>query len=81
MAKNTSSLNFSLSLSLSDTDTDTYTWQSRKFHRQIVGMNEKEEDQRKTKILGKGSNQLSLYSKPQVHVQVPKEVISLGLTA
>lgn len=78
MAKNTSSLNFSLSLS--DTDTDTNTWQSRKFHRQIVGMG-KREKKRKTKILGKGSNQLSLYSKPQVHVQVPKEVISLGLTA
>lgn len=41
----------------------------------------KKERKRKTKILGKGSNQLSLYSKPQVHVQVPKEVISLGLTA
>lgn len=53
MAKNTSSFNFSLSLA----DTDTNTWQSRKFHRQIVGMNEKEK-KRKTKILEKGSNQL-----------------------
>lgn len=29
-------LPLSISLSLSDTDTDTNTWQSRKFHRQIV---------------------------------------------
>lgn len=74
MAKNTSSLSFGhrhrhLHLAKSQVSSaDGY-------------LNEKEEDQRKTKILGKGSNQLSLCSKPQVHVQVPKEVISLGLTA
>lgn len=56
MAKNTSSFNFSLSDT--DIDTDTNTWQSRKFHRQMGYLNEKEEKKRKTKILEKGSNQL-----------------------
>lgn len=80
MAKNTSVLNFSLSLG----------HRHRHRHRHLAKsqvssadglLNEKEERKRKTKILEKGSNQLSLCSKPQVHVQVPKEVISLGLTA
>lgn len=59
MAKNTSSLNFSLSLSRTQTQTQTQTLgKVASFIGRWVYLNEKEEDQRKTKILEKGSNQL-----------------------
>lgn len=60
MAKNTSSLNFSLSLGHRHRHKHKHLAKSQVSSANRY-LNEKEEDQRKTKILGKGSNQLSVF--------------------